>query len=192
MTSAATVGRRTSPYLEGNCTAVPNDEDVMTIGRSMLPEFDQEMTITRRVIARVPDDDGDWKPHPRSFSMAHLAQLVTWIPGWIGNTATQATLELTSAPGYSNQPTTALLAQFDRNVAEARSALDAIGDTEMGAPWSLTRGGTALWTAPRGVVIRNHISHLIHHRGQLTVYLRLRDVPVPSIYGPSADERMSG
>jgi uncharacterized damage-inducible protein DinB len=160
----------------------------MTIAESLLPEFDQEMATTRKVLQRVPSEAVQWKPHPKSLSMGHLAQLVSWMPGWIANTLRETRLDLATAADYSDETTESLLAGFDRNVRQAREALQAARDADFAVPWSLTRGAQVLWAAPRGVVVRNHINHLIHHRGQLTVYLRLRDVPVPSIYGPTADE----
>lgn len=160
----------------------------MTISDKLLPEFDQEMAATRRVIERVPDDQPDWKPHPRSFSMAHLAQLLAWMPGWIGQTLTSTELDLAAGGGYSNEPTAALLDLFDTNVRTARQALADARDADFDVDWSLKMRGNLIFTAPRRVVVRQHISHLSHHRGQMTVYLRLRDVPVPSIYGPTADE----
>ena len=162
----------------------------MSIGQSLLPEFDQEMAVTRRVLERVPGERGDWKPHPKSFSLGHLAQLVSWMPGWIANTLRETKLDLLRAGGYSLEKTETLLAGFDQNVRDARAALEAAKDADFEVPWSLTRGEQVLFTAPRAAVVRSHISHLSHHRGQLTVYLRLLDVPVPSIYGPTADERM--
>jgi uncharacterized damage-inducible protein DinB len=162
----------------------------MSIGQSLLPEFDQEMATTRRVLERVPGDRAEWKPHPKSFSLGHLAQLVSWMPGWIANTLRDTKLDLQGAAGYSLEKTETLLAGFDRNVKDARAALEAAKDADFEVPWSLTRGEQVLFTAPRAAVVRSHISHLSHHRGQLTVYLRLLDVPVPSIYGPTADERM--
>jgi uncharacterized damage-inducible protein DinB len=161
----------------------------MTIAEALLPEFDQEMTITRKVLERVPSEKGKWKPHPKSFSLGHLAQLVSWMPGWITNTLRETRLDLATAGGYSDETTETLLAGFDRSVRGAREVLLAVKDADFAVTWSLTRGEQVLWTAPRGVVVRNHINHLVHHRGQLTVYLRLLDVPVPSVYGPSADER---
>ena len=160
------------------------------IGASLLPEFDQEMAVTRRVLERVPGERGDWKPHPKSFSLGHLAQLVSWMPGWIATTLRETKLDLLRAGGYSLEKTETLLAGFDQNVKEARAALEAAKDADFEVPWSLTRGEQVLFTAPRAAVVRSHISHLSHHRGQLTVYLRLLEVPVPSIYGPTADERM--
>lgn len=164
----------------------------MTIAQSLLPEFDQEMATTRRVLERVPEKDGQWKPHPKSFALGHLAQLVSWMPGWITNTLRETKLDLAAGGGYSFEKTQKLLADFDGNVRDARAALAAATDADFALPWSLARGAQVLWTAPRSVIVRSHISHLIHHRGQLTVYLRLRDVPVPSIYGPTADEGWGG
>jgi uncharacterized damage-inducible protein DinB len=164
----------------------------MAIADSLLPEFDQEMAATRRVIERVPDDDPGWKPHPKSFSMAHLAQLLAWLPGWIGGTLTSTELDLGGGPGYTNESTETLLAVFDENVRSARAAIESARDSDFEVPWSLKMNGEVIFTLPRGAVVRQHISHLSHHRGQMTVYLRLRDVPVPSIYGPTADERWEG
>ena len=161
----------------------------MPLGQAMLPEFDQEMGITRRVLERVPSDQGQWKPHTKSFPLAHLAQLVAWMPGWIGATLTRPVLDLASYPGYSFETTATLLKLFDGNVAGSRDTLQATSDATWAESWSLKRGPMTLWTAPRTVVVRNHMNHLIHHRAQLTVYLRLLDVPVPATYGPSADER---
>ncbi|HEV8197989.1 MAG TPA: DinB family protein [Gemmatimonadales bacterium] len=161
----------------------------MPIAESLLPEFDQEMASTRRLLERVPSDRSEWKPHPKSFALGHLAQLVSWMPGWIANTLTQTELNLQGGSPYTLEKTESLLQGFDKNVADARAAIVASKDETYSVPWSLKMGDRVLWTAPRGTVVRNHISHLSHHRGQLTVYLRLLDVPVPSIYGPTADER---
>lgn len=161
----------------------------MPRGEALLTEFDQEMALTRRVLERVPGDQGTWKPHPKSFALGHLAQLVSSMPGWIASTLREPALDLSESAGYSFEKTDTLLAGFDANVAAARAALGETPDATWAATWSLTRGGQTLWSAPRTVVIRNHINHLIHHRGQLTVYLRLLDVAVPATYGPSADER---
>ena len=162
----------------------------MTIAQSLLQEFDQEMATTRRILERVPSDRGEWKPHPKSFAMGHLAQLLAWMPGWIDRTLTATRLDLAKAGGYSFETTENLLKLFDQNVAKSRKALQEFPDSEWDTIWSLTRGDQVLWSAPRGVVVRNHINHLVHHRGQMSVYLRLNDIPVPSMYGPTADERM--
>ena len=162
----------------------------MTIAETLLPEFEQEMATTRRVLERVPSDKAQWKPHPKSFALGHLAQLVSWMPEWIANTVRETALDLATAPKYSFESTETLVKGFDANVQAARDALRTSRDADYSVSWSLKHGARVLFTAPRGTVVRNHISHLIHHRGQLTVYLRLVDVPVPSVYGPTADERM--
>ena len=160
----------------------------MSIAETLLPEFDQEMAATRRVIERVPDGDPEWKPHPKSFSVAHLAQLLALMPGWIGHALTSTELDLATGGGYSIESTDALLRMFDENVKTSRDAIVASKDDDYDVPWSLKMKGDVLFTSPRGEVVRQHISHLCHHRGQMTVYLRLLDVPVPSVYGPTADE----
>ena len=160
----------------------------MTISETLLPEFDEEMATTRRVLERVPSDKGDWKPHVKSFSLAHLTQLVATMPGWLTRTVGGEDINLSEGPGYSNQSTESLLEQFDKHVGEARAAIAKTSDEDFGKPWSLKMGEKVLFTLPRGVVTRQTINHLVHHRGQLTVYLRMVDVPVPSVYGPTADE----
>jgi uncharacterized damage-inducible protein DinB len=162
----------------------------MSIAEGLLPEFEQEMATTRRMLERVPGDQGTWKPHPKSFALGHLAQLVSWMPGWIANAVRETELNLLRAPGYSFESTETLLQGFDSNVRQAREALCAAKDADFAVPWSLKRGDQTYMTMPRLAVVRMHISHLSHHRGQLSVYLRLLDVPIPSIYGPTADERM--
>ena len=156
-----------------------------------LEEFDYEMSVTRRLLERVPSEKGRWKPHEKSFSLGHLAQLVSGMPGWITNTLTEPALDLGSAGGYSYEPTETLLAGFDRCVREAREALQSTTGDVLSETWSLKHGDQVLFSMPRGAVTRQNLNHLIHHRGQLTVYLRLLDVPLPSIYGPTADEPWS-
>lgn len=160
-----------------------------TRSTELLPEFDQEMATTRRLIERVPTEKGEWKPHPKSFSVGHLAQLLAWMPGWFTNALTQRALDMSTAPKYSYEKTEDLLALFDKNVAEARAAIAAASDADYEEMWSLTAGGRTLMTLPRRAVIRQNMSHVSHHRGQMSVYLRLLDIPVPSIYGPTADDR---
>lgn len=153
-----------------------------------LAEFDYEMTVTRRVIERVPTGKGTWEPHEKSFSLGHLAQLVAGMPGWITNVLREPHLDLGDGFGYSYETTERLLEVFDGHVAEARAALEQVTGDRLGESWSLKMGDRVLMTASRAAVARQHLSHLVHHRGQLTVYLRLLEVPVPSIYGPTADE----
>src|ERR1700682_234165 len=164
----------------------------MSISETLLPEFDQEMATTRKVLERVPTDKGQWKPHPKSFSLGHLAQLVAGMPGWVTNAVTETELDLGSYRGYSYERTETLLKSYDKHVKEARKAISAAKDKDYTVPWSLKHGERVIFSMPRGPVVRQTINHLVHHRGQLTVYLRLIDVPVPSIYGPSADEKFPG
>ena len=147
------------------------------------------MASTRTLLERVPGDKGAWKPHQKSFSLGHLAQLVAWIPGWVTASLREPRIDLAKAGGYSLESTETLVNMFDRNVRDARAALESVGGAALDEPWSLTRGDQVLMTLPRGEVVRQHLSHLVHHRGQLTVYLRLVDVPLPPVYGPTADER---
>ena len=161
----------------------------MTIGTSLLPEFDQEMATTRRVLERVPDGRGDWKPHPKSFSLAHLAQLVAGMPSWMITMLKKPELDLAAFAGYSNEKTSTLLQNFDAGVKVAREALASARDSDFDEMWSLKHGSQVLSALPRREVIRTHINHMVHHRAQLGVYLRLLDVPVPSMYGPTADTR---
>lgn len=161
----------------------------MTISEALLPEFDLEMPSTRRLLERVPGDKGQWKPHAKSFALGHLAQLVAWMPGWITTTLKEASLDVSGAPKYSFETTQTLLELFDKNVKEARAAIAASKDADYSVPWSLKLGDRVAFTLPRATVVRQHMSHLVHHRGQLTVYLRLLDVPLPKIYGPTADDK---
>jgi uncharacterized damage-inducible protein DinB len=154
-----------------------------------IAEFDAEMATTRRLLERVPTAKGEWKPHAKSFPLGHLAQLVSSMPGWIVRTLRDPDIDLAKGEGYGFQPTETLVAAFDENVRNARAALEAVTGADLDFPWSLKHGDQVLMTMPRGEVTRQHLNHLIHHRGQLTVYLRLLDVPLPSIYGPTADER---
>ena len=163
--------------------------DLMPIPSSLLPEFDQEMKSTRRVLERVPSEKAEWRPHPKSFPLAHLAQLIAGMPGWIANAIRETQLDLSKGGGYSIEKTATLLEQFDRNVEDARKELANASEADFAVQWSLTMGERVLASMPRGDMVRQTISHLAHHRGQMTVYLRLLDIPVPSIYGPTADEK---
>jgi len=162
----------------------------MPIVDSLLPEFDHEMTITRKVLERVPDDRLDWKPHTKSYAVGQLAQHVATIPMWGTMTLNELNVDLaTLPPNPPLQTRSAILALFDGNVAGARSALVGKSDAEFKVQWALKRDGQIIFSMPRQAVWRSFVmSHLIHHRAQLGVYLRLLDIPVPSSYGPSADE----
>jgi uncharacterized damage-inducible protein DinB len=157
-----------------------------------LSEFDREMASTRRLLERVPDEKGEWKPHEKSFALGHLAQLVAGMPGWFPMILDQTELDLSEGPSYSFEPTSVLLERFDAAVEKARDALSRVTGDDLNAPWALKMGDQVLSTQPKGEVARETLRHLSHHRGQLTVYLRLLDVPLPAIYGPTADEGWGG
>lgn len=170
----------------------------MTLSETMLPEFDQEMANTRKTLERVPDDKFAWKPHDKSFSLGGLATHVANLPSWTSNTFDKDELDIAppGAPPFrleEAKSTADLLAAFDKNVAAGRAAMTGADDARWLGPWSLLHSGNKLMTMPRTAVMRSFVmNHMIHHRAQLGVYLRLLDVPVPSIYGPSADENPFG
>ena len=166
----------------------------MSISKSILPEFDHEMANTRKTLERVPNDKFAWKPHEKSMTLGDLATHLGNIPSWTKNTFEMDELDVAppGAPPYRLEQAKSrdeLLNAFDKNVSEARAALEAASDENWQGKWSLLMTGKTIFTLPRPAVFRGFImSHSIHHRAQLGVYLRLLDVPVPSIYGPSADE----
>src|SRR5687768_10740495 len=127
-----------------------------------LKEFDMEMATTRRVLERVPSDKGEWKPHPKSFALGHLTQLVATMPGWLIRMLGDTHIDLAGQSGYSFQSTDSLVAQFDKLVRDARTSIEAARDEQLGEPWSLMRGGTVLFTSPRGTVVRTHVNHMVH------------------------------
>lgn len=166
----------------------------MSYAQSLLPEFDEEMANTRKVLARIPDDKFDWRAHPKSNTMGwnanHLAEIVGWVEGTLAHPSWDI-----APPGeerYRSPQLTscqAVLDLFDKNVAAARQALEKASDEAMSEMWSLLEAGRPLFTFPRSMVIRRFVlNHMIHHRGHLCVYLRLNDIPVPGMYGPSGDE----
>jgi uncharacterized damage-inducible protein DinB len=167
----------------------------MGIGQSLLPEFDHEMVVTRKVLERVPEDKYNYKPHPKSMEMGRLASHVAEMLGWVGSTFQSESFDFAPPGGEPMQPFVAknnqeLLAAFDKNCREAREVLEKASDESMMQTWTLLGGGKTIFSMPRlGVVRSMFMNHIVHHRGQLSVYLRLNEVPVPSIYGPSADEQ---
>lgn len=160
-------------------------------GATMLPEFDHEMASTRKTLERVDPDHFDWKPHEKSFSLKELAGHLAQLPGWIPMTLTTEELDGGQEfPEPTLESTEDLLALFDENVAEARAHLEKASGDDLMVPWSFVMDGEAVFTLPRAAVVRTWVmNHTVHHRAQLGVYLRLLDIPVPAIYGPSADEQ---
>ncbi len=166
----------------------------MTIGQSMLGEFDQEMENTRKVLERVPDDRWNWKPHDKSGTVGWLAGHIASLPGWAALVVQSAQFDYAPVGGPSYQPPQIsnrkeALAVFEKSVADTRAALASVSDQKMLEDWTLLAGGQTIFTMPRVACIRGMVfNHLIHHRAQFTVYFRLMDVAVPGLYGPSADE----
>jgi uncharacterized damage-inducible protein DinB len=157
----------------------------------LLPEFDHEMATTRKLLERVPDDRLGWAPHARSFTMGQLAQHVATIPMWGTMTLAQSELDLAGSDRQAGVASRDELVKiFDDNAVKARSELVGKTDAELMAPWTLKHGENTIFSMPKISVWRGFVmSHLIHHRAQLSVYLRMQDVPVPAMYGPSADEQ---
>jgi hypothetical protein len=161
----------------------------------LMPELDAELATTRRVLERVPDGRGTWTPHPKSFPLGHLAQLVARLPGWAPMIMLRTALDIAPVsgpkfPGYSFESTATLLSEFDANAAQARQSIAAARDADFEVPWSLEAAGRVVMTQSRYAMLRYMVlNHIVHHRAQLGVYLRMIDVPVPQMYGPTADER---
>ena len=156
-----------------------------------LSELELEATTTRRLLERVPGDKFDWKPHPKSKPLGELAEHIAEIPMRIAALAARDSFDASNLrqPGTPSS-VDALLASFDESIAAARETISAMSDADLGGMWRMTRDGQDLMAMPRGAVLRNILfNHWYHHRGQLTVYLRLNDVPLPSVYGPTADEK---
>jgi uncharacterized damage-inducible protein DinB len=162
----------------------------MKFTEAFLAEFDQEMAATRRTLERIPDGKADWKPHDKSMALGRLANHVAEIPGWVAVILQQESLDLPET--YQPQLLASreeILAAFDKSVGEARQAIQAADPAGLDQAWTLRFGGKLVFSMPRQAVLRGMVmNHLIHHRAQLGVYLRLNDIPVPAIYGPSADE----
>lgn len=162
---------------------------------SLLPEYDHEMSVTRKLLERVPDEHLTWKPHEKSYTLGALAAHLANIPTWVGWTLDGDLYDMDATPSdaRNRQPIdrAQVLETFDRNVLAARAKMLSRTDGELMTPWALKARGKVVFTMPKIAVLRSFVmNHVIHHRGQLSVYLRLRDVPLPMIYGPTADEAM--
>jgi uncharacterized damage-inducible protein DinB len=162
----------------------------MAIKDALLAEYDHEMGTTRKLLDRVPDDKLAWKPHQRSMSLGGLATHLSNIPNWGGRILNETFFDLAGAPPNMSEPTShaVILQVFDESAKQTRAAMNK-SDAELMAMWALKRGGQEMYAMPRLAAFRSFVlSHMIHHRGQLSVYLRLNDVPLPPMYGPTADE----
>jgi len=166
----------------------------MPMSDAFLPEFDHEMANTRRVLERVPEDKLSWRPHPKSSTMGALATHVATLPGWTVETFGRDELDIVPdgkefVPPKEVESRQELLSRFDEAVAKGRAALASASDASMFQNWTLLKGGQKILTMPRVAVLRGFVlSHIVHHRAQLGMYLRLNDIPVPAIYGPTADD----
>ena len=166
----------------------------MPYAETLLPEFDQEMASTRKVLERIPDEKFDWKPHPKSNTIGWNANHVADLVNWVVLALTRPSLDIApvDGPKYEFPALTsreAILNLFDRNVAAARGAIAEAKDEDLGHMWELSQAGQVFLSMPRSAVVRSFVmNHLIHHRAHLCVYLRLNDIPVPGMYGPSGDE----
>jgi uncharacterized damage-inducible protein DinB len=166
----------------------------MSLSKTILPEFDQEMAGLRRTLERVPGDRFDFRPHPKSFSLGQLANHLAFVPHWATVTLDTTELDFAAPETQAMRPAPAdsaagLLRILDSALVAARQRLVSATDEDFGVVWSGKNAGTVLFAMPRMAVLRGMVmNHMIHHRAQLTVYLRLLDLPVPALYGPSADE----
>jgi uncharacterized damage-inducible protein DinB len=161
----------------------------MKIAKLFLDQLDREIAATRKALERVPEGKAEWKPHPKSMPLGYLSVLVATMPGWFATMVEQDHLDV----GKGGSPPSAktskdLVALFDKSVADARKALQNTTDEHLMKNWQLLVSGNVVDDRPRYEMIADTFAHFAHHRGQLTVYLRLNDRPVPSIYGPTADE----
>ena len=162
-----------------------------TPAAALLSSFDQVMADVRRVLTRVPGERLEFRPHAKSWTAGELAMHLARLPGWAGGMIGRDGYDVAGIAPRAEAPASVatILAQFDANVAAARAAIVGCDAATLVAPWELRRGDTVLRTMPRADALRTYLlEHAIHHRGQLTVYLRLLDVPVPALYGASADE----
>jgi len=163
----------------------------MTIAQALRAELQHEAANTRKVLALIPEDKPDWTPHAKSFTIGKLAVHTADMHTWVGVTVRDTELDFAKSgaqPTFSS--TAALLAMFDAAVADAMDALDGVSDEDLQVVWTLRMGAHVILAMPRANVLRSFVfNHIIHHRAQLTVYLRMLDIPIPGLYGPSADER---
>ena len=166
-------------------------ESEMTIGKALAAELQQEAEATRKILQRLPEDKFDWKPHEKSMTLHQLAAHVIEMISWTPPTLTQPGIDFATMdykPAVY-ETTAAMLEAFEKNLSEATELLSNVSDQDLMQTWSMRNGETLYFEMPRTIVMRSFVmNHIVHHRGQLSVYIRMLDVPVPAIYGPSADE----
>ena len=165
------------------------DAVAASLAREFMAELDAELKVTRRCVERIPSDKAQWKPHPSSAAMGHLTQLICKMVGILANIPKGVDLDLKTGVQYSFEQTPTLLAEFDANEKQLRASLASVKPEDWSKTWRVRAGELVLSTASRKDAMRNTINHFVHHRGQLTVYMRLNEVKIPQLYGPSGDER---
>lgn len=163
--------------------------DAINFGKEYLIELESEVRATRRCLEAIPESLYDWKPHEKSMNMGYLALLVADIPRWITYTIEKSEVDFATYEHFQLSTTARLLEHFDDNIKKVRSVLANVSNEELKGEFSLKNRGVVLFSTSWKENIQSSINHWVHHRGQLTVYMRLNNIPVPSIYGPSADER---
>jgi len=166
--------------------------DTISFGQEYLKELESEVPSTRKCLERISEQLYDWKPHEKSMNMGYLALLVAEIPNWITFSIEKSVIDLATYPVFKAKSTADLVKHFDNNIEGARRALKKVSNKELSETFSLKRDGHLLYSSPKKENVSSTINHWVHHRGQLTVYMRLNDIAVPSIYGPSADEKTFG
>jgi uncharacterized damage-inducible protein DinB len=159
------------------------------ITQSFVKELDAESRATRACLERIPETLFEYKPHPKSMNLGYLSLLVAEIPLWIKHMVTDGEIDFVTFNHFTPKTTKELVAHFDDNIKAARGALEETNDEALQSPFVLKANGQVLYSAPKITDIGATLNHWVHHRGQLTVYMRLNDIPVPSIYGPSADDK---
>jgi uncharacterized damage-inducible protein DinB len=161
----------------------------ITFGTEFMNELEAEVRATRRCLEVIPEKLYEWKPHEKSMNLGYLSLLVAEIPKWIRDTIEKSEIDLARYDHFKLSTTAALLKHFDENIEGAKHALKKVSNEELATPFYLKTDGKVVYTSPKKESVGSSINHMVHHRGQLTVYMRLNNIPVPSIYGPSADDR---
>lgn len=161
----------------------------ITFGIEYLKELEAEASATRKCIERVPESLYEWRPHEKSMNMGYLTHLVAEIPNWITYMILKSEIDFATYPQYKAASAAELVKHFDEIMEGAKKALSNVTNDQLKEPFYLKHNGQVVFTSPKKENISSSINHMVHHRGQLTVYLRLNNLPVPSIYGPSADDR---
>jgi uncharacterized damage-inducible protein DinB len=165
--------------------------DQVRLGTEFLKELEAEAVSTRKCLERIPESTFGWKPHEKSMTMGYLSLLVAEIPKWIQHMVEKSEIDFAKFEHFEPKTTAELVNHFDENLKAARNALQRVSDEALTETFHLKNQGQIVFSSPKKDNIPPSINHLVHHRGQLTIYMRLNNIPVPSIYGPSADERVS-